>query len=39
MFPDSWKKIAEKELRGNPAALVLRTPENIAIKPIYMSAD
>lgn len=39
MFPDEWKKIAEKELKGDPIKLVRITPENIAIKPVYTAAD
>ncbi|WP_312015580.1 methylmalonyl-CoA mutase [Bradyrhizobium liaoningense] len=39
MFPDEWKNIAEKELKGDPARLVRRTPENIVIKPVYTAAD
>ena len=39
VFPDQWKKIAEKELKGDPVGLVRNTPENIAIKPIYTASD
>ncbi|WP_375304450.1 methylmalonyl-CoA mutase [Bradyrhizobium sp. A11] len=39
VFPDEWKKIAEKELKGDPIKLVRITPENIAIKPVYTAAD
>ncbi|MGY4572656.1 methylmalonyl-CoA mutase cobalamin-binding domain/chain [Bradyrhizobium sp. USDA 3256] len=39
MFPDEWKKIAERELKGDPATLVRETPENIAVKPVYTASD
>lgn len=39
MFPDEWKNIAERELRGDPTRLVRRTPENIAVKPVYTASD
>ncbi|MES5484893.1 methylmalonyl-CoA mutase [Bradyrhizobium sp. INPA03-11B] len=39
VFPDEWKKIAEKELKGDPAALVRETPEKIAVKPVYTASD
>ena len=38
-FPDEWKKIAESELKADPATLVRQTPENIAIKPVYTASD
>lgn len=38
-FPAEWKKIAEKEVKGDPAALIRRTPENIAVKPLYTASD
>jgi len=39
LFPDDWKKIAEKEIKRDPAGLVRSTAENIAIKPIYTASD
>jgi methylmalonyl-CoA mutase len=39
IVPDEWKKIAEKELEGDPTALIRKTPENIALKPIYTASD
>ncbi|MCK1394422.1 methylmalonyl-CoA mutase [Bradyrhizobium sp. 1] len=39
VFPDEWKKIAEKELKGDPNGLVRKTPENIALKPLYTASD
>jgi methylmalonyl-CoA mutase len=38
--PESWKKIAQKELGKEPIEKLFRkTPEGIVIKPIYTSAD
>jgi len=38
--PESWKKIAQKELGQDPVEKLFRTtPEGIIIKPIYTSAD
>lgn len=39
MFPDDWKEIAEKELKGDPTRLVRRTPEHIALKSVYTASD
>jgi len=37
---DDWKKLAEKELRGRDLGeLTWVTPEGIAVKPLYTSAD
>lgn len=38
-FPDGWKRIAEKELKGDPIALVRKVPESIEVKPIYTASD
>ncbi|MFC5386130.1 methylmalonyl-CoA mutase [Aquamicrobium segne] len=34
-----WRALAEKEARRDPDSLVWETPEGIAIKPLYTSAD
>ncbi len=35
-----WQDLAKRELKGgDPAGLVWRTPEGIAVKPIYTAAD
>ncbi|QQO24756.1 methylmalonyl-CoA mutase [Bradyrhizobium diazoefficiens] len=39
IFPDEWRKVAEKELKADPDTLVRGTPEDIAIKPIYTASD
>ncbi|SFN83551.1 methylmalonyl-CoA mutase [Bradyrhizobium sp. Rc3b] len=39
IFPDEWRKVAEKELKADPDTLLRETPENIAIKPIYTASD
>ncbi len=37
---DTWKKLAEKELRGRPPeSLNRQTPEGIEIKPLYTAED
>jgi len=37
---DDWTRQAEKELRGaSPDGLTWQTPEGIAVKPLYTSAD
>ncbi|MBL4874354.1 MAG: methylmalonyl-CoA mutase [Rhodobacteraceae bacterium] len=37
---DDWKALAEKELRGRPLDdLTWKTPEGIAIKPVYTADD
>jgi methylmalonyl-CoA mutase len=39
-LPESWRKDAEKELRGRPLdALTWNTLEGIAVKPLYTAAD
>lgn len=38
-FPDEWKRIAEKELKSDPIALVRKVPEGIEVKPIYTASD
>ena len=35
----AWRRLAEKELRADPATLTRETPEGIAIKPLYTAAD
>ena len=38
--PEDWRELAAKELRGKAADdLTWRTPEGIAVKPVYTSAD
>src|SRR3546814_2254440 len=37
---DDWQALATKELKGRyPAGLVWKTPEGIAVKPLYTAAD
>jgi methylmalonyl-CoA mutase len=37
---DDWRDLARRELQGrDPADLVWRTPEGIAVKPLYTAAD
>ncbi len=37
---ETWRQLAEHELRGKPAAsLDWQTPEGIAVKPLYTAAD
>ena len=37
---DDWRELAAKELKGkDPDTLVWETPEGIAVKPLYTSAD
>jgi len=38
-FPDEWKRIAEKELKSDPIALVRKVREGIEVKPIYTASD
>lgn len=38
-LPDEWKRIAEKEVKGDPIALVRKAPEGIEVKPIYTAPD
>ena len=37
--PADWRKLAEKEVRGDPDRLVWQTPEGIAVKPLYTAED
>ncbi|TGV11455.1 methylmalonyl-CoA mutase [Mesorhizobium sp. M8A.F.Ca.ET.173.01.1.1] len=36
---EDWRKLAERELKASPDNLVWRTPEGIAVKPLYTAAD
>jgi methylmalonyl-CoA mutase len=36
---ESWRAMAERELRGSPDSLVWHTPEGIDVKPLYTEAD
>jgi methylmalonyl-CoA mutase len=36
---DHWRSLAQRELKGDPDALTWRTPEGIAVKPVYTAAD
>ena len=36
---DAWRGLAEKELKGDPDALIRTTPEGIPVKPLYTAAD
>ncbi|WP_395449149.1 methylmalonyl-CoA mutase [Aminobacter sp. UC22_36] len=36
---DSWKKLAEREIRASPDTLVWNTPEGIDVKPLYTADD
>lgn len=39
-FPEDWRERAERELKGkSPEDLAWRTPEGIAVKPLYTAAD
>lgn len=39
-YPQSWDKLARKELGGNgPESLEWKSPENITIKPLYTPND
>ena len=39
-LPEAWRKLAQKELKGGSVDdLVRRTPEGIAVKPLYTAAD
>ncbi|MCD7107775.1 methylmalonyl-CoA mutase [Rhizobium sp. DKSPLA3] len=37
-LPD-WRRLAEKELKASPEALVWHTPEGIDVKPLYTAED
>ena len=40
MSHDTWKSLAERELRGRPLeSLTWETPEGIAVKPVYSAED
>jgi methylmalonyl-CoA mutase len=36
---ESWRALAEREVRASPDTLIWRTPEGIDIKPLYTEAD
>ncbi len=36
---DSWKKLAEREIKASPDTLVWNTPEGIDVKPLYTADD
>ncbi|MBO6718254.1 MAG: methylmalonyl-CoA mutase [Rhizobiaceae bacterium] len=36
---DTWRTLAEKEIRGDPDTLVWETPEGISVKPLYTETD
>jgi methylmalonyl-CoA mutase len=36
---DTWRALAEKEIRRDPGTLVWQTPEGIPVKPLYTEAD
>ncbi len=36
---DLWRSMAQKELGGDPNALVWQTPEGIEVQPLYSQAD
>ncbi|MBS3651978.1 methylmalonyl-CoA mutase, partial [Pseudaminobacter sp. 19-2017] len=36
---DSWRKLAEHELKASPDTLVWKTPEGINVKPLYTARD
>jgi methylmalonyl-CoA mutase len=36
---DRWRSLAERELKADPDTLIWRTPEDIAVKPLYTKAD
>ncbi|MDA0951909.1 MAG: methylmalonyl-CoA mutase family protein, partial [Proteobacteria bacterium] len=39
-LPEAWRKLASKELRDQPVeSLLWKTPEGLAIKPLYTAAD
>ncbi|PWK76019.1 methylmalonyl-CoA mutase [Aminobacter sp. AP02] len=36
---ESWKKLAEREIKASPDTLVWNTPEGIDVKPLYTADD
>lgn len=38
-FPESWTKLAERELKASPETLTWHTPEGIEVKPLYTAED
>ncbi len=36
---DRWRTLAQRELKADPDTLTWRTPEGIAVKPVYTGAD
>jgi methylmalonyl-CoA mutase len=36
---DRWRSLAQRELKADPDTLTWRTPEGIAVKPVYAAAD
>ncbi|MDR7223622.1 methylmalonyl-CoA mutase [Aminobacter aminovorans] len=36
---DSWKKLAEREIKASPDTLTWHTPEGIDVKPLYTADD
>ena len=36
---DSWKKLAEREIKASPDTLTWNTPEGIDVKPLYTAND
>ncbi|QOF69174.1 methylmalonyl-CoA mutase [Aminobacter sp. SR38] len=36
---DSWKKLAEREIKASPDTLTWNTPEGIEVKPLYTADD
>jgi methylmalonyl-CoA mutase len=36
---DRWRSLAQRELKADPDTLTWRTPEGIAVKPVYVAAD
>src|SRR5688572_14583601 len=37
--PEAWRRLAERELKGDPDRLVWHTPEGIDVKPVYTEDD
>ncbi|MFO1537539.1 MAG: methylmalonyl-CoA mutase [Actinomycetota bacterium] len=38
-MPETWRSLAEKELKDAPETLIRSTPEGIPVKPLYTEAD
>jgi len=36
---DDWRRLAEREAKRDPDALIWNTPEGVAVKPLYTAAD